>query len=336
MNATCFATESYTPILVKKPSPEYPISSLFNQSSGIVEVMYMVNDQGNTFDPLITTTTHPLLLENALKNISKIRYEEFPKEQKGQSFGIKDTIYFQYPKLITTKLLKPTKRQKKIQNLLNKDDSSAKRIRRELNRAVKNQDGYQLDSGGITGTGMALQQLLEFEFELRFGSKENQIRALENGAAFLGWVRQEFESLSDRETAVFTDIFSKLLVLYVQERKYSNALKSYNNLKAIGAETINFDPTIEKLTSFKNDKVTLQSNIVLNDLGDYIFTPLKPSVTISASTGTVDKITLRCERHYLIIDQSADISAFDLNPNWGECIIEINGHPDSQIKIIES
>jgi hypothetical protein len=345
-----FASDFYKPTLVKKVAPVVPRVPTFKESSGIVEVIYMIDGMGEVFEPAVIASTHPALNKSALNAIKKRRYQPFPQESSETVVSARKSIYFRERRSSYIHLPKLTKYQKRAKRMLGETPLKQKQIRRELDRALVSRPVYKVNSGGVIGIGMAVQQLLEFEFAEKFGSSENQINALERAAAFHDWALSDdaldkgvietddldISGLDDTQKSIFTTVFTSLFILYVKEERFADSLYAYEKLKSFSADTSQLTQTASQIIALKSDARSIQSSITVNDSGFSFFSPLKENLLIRNVPTGLKSLKLRCETHFEHIDQLDAKFTKKLAGKWGQCMIEFLGEQGVTVDLIES
>lgn len=325
------ADPSFSPMIKKDVKPLYPKSSLFGQSSGVVEVVHMVDDQGNVFNPIVFSSTHPLLEENAIKAVLKTQYEPFPQELNNKVARVWRSIYFEAPSILYSEAPVFNKKQKKIALLLSAKSPNQKRIRRSLDRALENLQLGNNSIEAIVGLGLVTQQLLEFDYERLFGSTDSQIKALERAAAYYYIVR-DAEEFEEAHRSIIGDALSKLFVLYLQRQRFGDALRAYDNLQELGLDTAYFDDAVERIGLFSSGAQSLRYEIEFDGDGMLVHTPIMPKVKFGNKEKDASSGEIFCDQHFEAFEGQTFL---ELDSGWGKCLLRLKGEPNSELTLTE-
>lgn len=338
--------ENFTPASIsntEKPRyPQDPKSENRETSldDGLVELVFMVDETGKTFAPLVLRASMEKFVAPALAAIDGFRYE--PAQRNGNpvmskaqhtlkfkvtaadlrsSRGTQSTFtglrdngvpdgYQSYYDKFTKELSRPKPSPEKAQRLLNQMVN------------LKHQSFYSL----------AYHSLARFRFAEKFLSANDQITALNDLIWFDPYVEEKHQILTNETNA---GIWSNLLKLQIESGRYAEALDSYAKLNTFDAKAATpFREYTDKIRLLQSSEHATQRAISLPEAGSQNVPLLKTSFMFADVKGTPTALKLRCAAKYAELEFVSD-AKYQVPQNWGNCDLEISGNPGTTALLLE-
>jgi periplasmic protein TonB len=87
---TVYTKVDVKPVPVRTPPPEYPYNLKREGISGVVAIMFVVDEAGAVIDPSVVKTSHPDFAEPAIAAVKKWKFK--PGQVGGNAVKVKVTI----------------------------------------------------------------------------------------------------------------------------------------------------------------------------------------------------------------------------------------------------
>jgi TonB family protein len=305
------------PHLLHRPNPYYPIGVEMNREEGWVQIEFMVDQNGRTFEPTVADSSGNRELEEvALKETRGLAFQ--PATDNGQpvesSKAMKFVFQIQGQTGARAEFIYNYK--KFMQAVRSSNESGARALLTNLTPVNLYEDAY---------FGLA-----QYEFAHSWGTDEEQLRGLRRAIA-----REKRSGYLPKD--VFDSAMLALLPLDVKVGDYMQALSDWEYISSNIHDKQALDywrPFVARIQTIQTSTATLRVHGHLSG-GDWYFTPFKRTLQFDVTSGHLTALKLRCGKHFEVFDFKPD-TKYRIEPRYGSCTIEAIGDADTQFDLIES
>lgn len=347
-NANSVTLDNFTPAtLGGEITPNYPKDKNADRGgdrstdSGLVNLTFMVDEQGKPFEIMITRSSNNRFNEEAIKALEAAEYKPATVGSNAVESRLSQEVEFVFSALDRQDSRGATSQAsiKRVKGLPDRYSSFYDKFNKEMQRsapdsekalalldkmdAIKHQNFYSL----------AYLSLARFRYAEKFGSAEDRINALNDLIRFDSRVTEKFQILKDdlKQT-----VYSGLLKLQIESSHFSEALNSYATFSAQdkGIEKLYAD-SIAKIESIRENKDALtQRKVTITDDGYTHLPLLKKSFLFDQLVGTIESLKLRCETRFTELNFQSD-GQYDIPAAWGMCDLQVIGTPGTTAFILQ-
>jgi len=316
------------PTPIEMVAPIYPRSAAQKGEEGWVILNFMVDTDGNTFEPSVAMSTGNRLLEEAaIIALGKSEWKPatlvpgdnaqgdpvtiegassyiFRFELDGNSRGARRSFANRYRKL--------------GQSFSEMDSETAKVQIQEIN-----------DFGALNNYEYALLALANFDYHRLFDPDEAQeLSFLINAVGVGPHVNIEVGYLPEER---LTPAKTYLFMLLVKAGKYQEALDVYYSLRGVWADTTRFDSTVEQIHKLAVDdsKYLIKGKTDRN--GEWRIVLLKTGFYINGLGNRISEIRLRCDKKFQFFQYKED-TTYQVPRSWGKCSVQILASADIEFE----
>ncbi len=330
---------------VKEVKPNYPKdryadSNETSVDDGLVEVLFMVNEQGEITAPTILRASMDKFIEPTLRALSTTKYK--PATANGEpvaSFMIKSYAF----KLSAVDLRSARGSTSSFANVrdqgvpdgyqsfydefteeLQKHDADKSMLSDRLDRMIelKHQSFYSL----------AYHALARFRFAEKFQGPVEKIAALKDLVWYDPKVQKKYRMLKDDLENV---VWSNLLKLQLETGQYADALATYDRVAKENPSLAEpFASYIEQITQLQQSDQFTQRVLTFDDSGVAVLPLLKRSFTFTEVAQDFSAMAVYCETKYAKLPFAKD-SQYGLPTSWGECVLKITAEPNSTANLLQ-
>ena len=303
--------------------------------SGVVELIYMVDEQGNSAEISVLRSSLKKFEAAAIESIQAYSYRPAMLGDKPVSSVITSTVVFK----LNRRSIAFDRWYLRGEGVKQDDEFSRlfKKLKKELTKTppdletldklfvlMSNLKSRSFDR--LVNTSFAKLKLAE-----KFDLEDQRIVALQE-LLWLGEV--EYEGKKNDPDAL-SSIRKSLLKLLIDGGRYSESLSLY-------AEASDSDQSIRKafgdyisqIETLKNDDSIVGRMIVILNSGKIGVPLLKRAFTLDKVSGRLDSIKLRCETNF--VNLTFKIGAeYRLPADWGACNMEIIGATSTTAMLYE-
>ena len=289
----------------------------------MVEVIFMIDKEGNTFEPMVDVSSKSVFEKPALLSVKNFRYE---------------------PATLNGNPIESVKRTRVLFLVKNQDDQVSKSFYKSYKSALKElkkEDSNKLKVQGKIKSMENSQHMSPYSYRHlnsvkhayaeKFDTKQAQIDAIYQLLLFEGH-SQDSKAILDNKTRV---IFRRNLVaLLIQTAQYGSAKDEYRTLKSIDpdANTIFKTPFKQINDIYKSDQ-PVQTQIHLNSQGYNSIRLFKNKFGFIEGSN-VSQLKLRCTKKFKILEYKPE-SEYNIPKSWGECYLQTIGKPDSSAQLYQ-
>jgi hypothetical protein len=338
--------EKFTPArIIQTESPRYPQdrraeSRESSLDDGLVELLFMVDEKGKPFAPVVMRASMEKFVEPALVAIEDFVYQPATLDGKPVSSVTSHTMKF---KITPADLRSSRGTQSTFSNLRDQGvpdgyQSYYNKFTKEMARSepseakaasllekmisLKHQSFY----------GLAYHSLARFRFSERFASSEASIIALRDLIWFDPFVEDGHHVLT---TETKSGIWTNLLKLQIESGQYAEALATYTELESFDAAAATpFNEYIDKINLLKSSEQATQRTLKIGARGATNIPLFKTAFMFGELSGKVNDISLRCSNRFTELDFIAE-SKYQVPASWGSCYLHLAGTAGSTVNLLE-
>ena len=309
---------------IKTVSASYPYGQARENSSGVVQLTYMVDKEGKPFEIMVADSSLPAFSKATIYAVRK--WEFSSATLKGVPVESKQRLRYKFQITQQKQGASPsfTKYYKRLMEELGEPEpnreAAAKLIKKMNKASIRNL--YALTYAGLAW----------FEYSKKFGTDADQIAALKDIVLFD--VEEEKEQRVLSVNATFT-VMDTLLKLLLNNNRYSEYLNYYEIFKPI-------DPKIDEMFSEVGDKVkelqigtqAFSQKLEIGERGFTHFDLFKRVFYFETKSGQITELKLRCDTNFAKFSHN-DKTDYQIPVSWGNCNIQVFGKPGSVTQLIQ-
>jgi TonB family protein len=309
---------------VEAPAPTYPFNQRIAQNSGMVDLRFMVDENGSVYETIIIESSHEAFEEEALIAIRNYDYEPATFNGKPVRSATTAQIFFDSKGAEDKVPVDFAKLHGDATRELGRKSPNAKNVARKIKKLEK--------FNKFSPYTYTYINLLKFRYAKTFGDVQGQIIAakqvlqFENLSGSQGpYVKPDIRSLIKRE----------LFGLYVNSRRYSEALDVYKELTELDAAAeADFGGVVAQLHTAKRAKNPVSVMMTVEPRGHTSLTLFKQAFSIGEVSGKLSALNLRCDRNFSSL--AFDLASEYIVPEiWGQCYLQVIGEPATTFKLTQ-
>lgn len=306
--------------LERKP-PVYPKEGLYDSREAWVLLYFVVNEEGsvsdiNVFDSLGGTTFERTAM-NALRE-----YKYVPATQDGVPISSSRVLKFNFefePHAKGASFGFRSEQRRFQKHVTEKSRESADKSLQELRRKAKNL--YEF----------AWLAFAEFTYHREWGTKTDQLKALEHAVAYEHTARYLPEE-------AFVSALASQIVLQVQLSYFQGALTSYRRFVNLQAPKSQFESALatymERVQEIKDKRTPFAKTDQFDKLGRWSYRLLWNTFTIEPAEKPTSDLMLRCDKKSVAFPYEPDIR-YEIPDSAGDCALFLEGSPNTEITLYQ-
>ena len=308
----------------KGVSANYPYGQARENSSGVVQLIIMIDKDGKPFEIMVAESSLPAFSNAAVYAVRK--WEFSSATLNGKPVESKQRLRYKFQISQQKQGASPsfTKYYKRLMKELGESEPNLE----AATKHIKNMDKASIKNlYALTYAGLAW-----FEYSKRFGTVADQIAALKDIVLFDVEEEKEQRVLSD--TATFT-IMDTLLKLLLNNNRYSEFLNYYNVFKPIDPQINNiFSETVDKVKELQTGTKAFAQDIEIGARGFTSLDLFKRVFYFETKTGQISELKLRCDTKFAKFSHDDKID-YQIPASWGNCNVQVFGEPGSEAQLIQ-
>lgn len=309
---------------IKTVSADYPYGQARENSSGVVQLIFMVDKEGKPFEIMIANSSLPAFSNAAIYAVRK--WEFSTATLKGEPVESKQRLRYKFQITQQKQGASPsfTKYYRRLMEELRESEPNrevATKYIKKMNKAsIRNL--YALTYAGLAW----------FEYSKKFGTDADQISALKDIVLFDVEEEKEQRVLSDNATFTVMDTLLKLLL---NNNRYSEYLNYYEIFKPMDPK-INetFSGTVDKVKKLQTGTQAFSQKLEIGELGFTHLDLFKRIFYFETKLGKITELKLRCDTNYAKFTHN-DKTDYQIPASWGNCNVQVIGEPGSEAQLIQ-
>jgi len=317
-----FEKQSALPIY--RAPPVYPRTELKRLNSGIVDLTFMIDENGRTFEPMVTWSSRWQFERAAIKAVLAYIYE--PAMLNGEAISSRNQIRILFDVEGNDSSMSGLfyRQFKLLNDALESDSADKKNISKRIARLKKIRQKTLMSS--------ALVAALDYRYSLLFASVERQNLAL-----------QEIENYSGERNAVKVlgkkysqNIFDKTIELWLADQDYGSILRKYKVAQNGGSEEFinRFSTAYEKIIFHLDDERFLTLKRTIGRRGYTSVELFQNHFSIYSELGEIQNFKLRCERGFLSLTYIKG-KRYEVPKHLGQCNLQVVGDNDTKLELMQ-
>ena len=309
------------PKAIDSRPPKYPPAAQRRGGEGWVYVHMSIDETGKPYDLEVADSVGHRAFEGAALTALK-RWKFDPARLDGVAVhsgtSRKVIFYMEAP----SKGASPPfiNRFDRVQELI-KDGDKAKAYELISKMRPDTQNLYEYSWLGIA----------EFNYFKKWGSKAEQLRALEEAIAY------ESSSKFLPEELYLSAMLNKFMLEY-ELNYFRSALYTYEDLIALDTMDSNWNQQItkfvERIKEIQRDKTAFSLVDTVDANGYWSYSLLWNRFALKSEAGTVRHLRVRCDRRTIGLDYEEDL-VYTIQGDPNACFVSFRGEPGDNVKIIQ-
>lgn len=304
---------------------DYPWNILENGLEGWVLINFMVDGNGEPFEPIVTASVGSNWFEReALTALMKSDFE---------------------PALLNGEPIEGSRFQKYIFRMATPANGARRPFIRMYDEFSRLMAGEEINE--------ARQQLSEINsrdvenlYEASFTDFANYLMAKfdEDAHSQLNYLQAalSFES-QDREMSVsyfpaelIPAVRLELLMLLIENNRFAESFRAFNLIADTGnTELVNaLRPTMGQIRAILTDDSSYGVYGQISDSAYWFINVYKPSFYFEDVVGKIDEINLACETKHIILAYEED-AQYTIPESWGRCSMRLLGEPETEFILVQ-
>ncbi|MDH7943363.1 TonB family protein [Pseudohongiella sp. SYSU M77423] len=312
---------------VRRPVLWHPPSQVYGDDEAFVLVHFMVDSEGYVIEPSVYRSTgHPDFQKEALKAVASSRWKPLERD------GVPTLTAAFFLARFVDRHEEPSvnfafrrRYDAVIAAIAENDQQSAKKLFDEL-------EAYSIS----TNFEHILLNLTRFSYFRKYGGDELQLMQYLDAALFFESSFRSRRTIEIGAESMPADVVAlalrNLFMLQVNNRRYVEALRTYEFMQEAGQNVDEYDQVAERIRAVRQDESAYIINDVIPDSGSWHILVAKPGFFVQSANSDISELTLRClhNSQTFAFEEGAE---YRIPPSWGSCSLEIKGSPGSQIQL---
>lgn len=320
------AIQTFTvPHSINLVEPRYPVSQITSGGEGLVLVNFMVDTDGQAFDPVIVESTGDEVFHQAA--INALLDSEFePAKLEGEPIVGSHSLLVRFE--LETDAPGATNEfasaYRYFQRALREEEPEREKIETAFSRLEQ--------FGARNHYEHAYLNLARYSYAQLYGTDLEQIRHLRR-ALSLSTSPRDPVYLDDE---IIWELRRALFPLQVENNYFAEALETHELMVESGDEAgaASFQPVVDAVNALRQDDTEYFVPLTLDDAGSTSLQLFKSSFALIDGEGDLNEIKLRCEREYVAFQVERDV-AYSLPDDAGDCSIEIIGDAGADFFLLQ-
>ena len=309
---------------IKRSPPKYPPQELKSGNVGMVDIFFMIDKEGATYEPVIETSSKPSFETPALSALKNYKYK--PATLNGEPIESSQSVRIVF--LVQNQDDKVSqhfnKHYKSAVNELNKDKPNQDKVKRKI-KSMENSDHLSSYSYRHLNT-------VKYSYAEKFDSKQSQINAIYQLLLFESRTKTDKGALKkDQRISARRSLVS----LLIQTSRFGDAIREYRTLNKIDpeAESI-FKDALQQINQIRTDDSLIKTQLYLNENGYNLGYLFKNTFGFLEGSENVTQLKLRCDKKFKILDYKPE-SEYKIPKSWGKCSLQTIGVPGSNVALYQ-
>ena len=307
----------------QKVLPKYPYTQLNSGEEGWVVVNFMVDEDGNTFEPMVLDSMGTAGFEKqALRALKDTKFT--PATLSGKP--VTSSHMFRYSFMIENH---PHAASQAFVHRYRLFISHLEKGNQEETAKFLS----QLESWGAKSLyEEAFLNLAKFNYARRYDSPESQLKYLTRALYFDD--ESTFETFLPKKSA--RELWPLLFVLQVKNNRFAEALETFKVIQKIGN-----NKAVQKLASAKKQIESLQKDNTrykiagkTDEYGYWSITLYKDEFYLDKVSSTINEIKLRCEKKFVFFKYTANMK-YKVPDEYGECSMAVTGDANTTFELVQ-
>ncbi len=311
---------------VERTAPSYPRRELNAGNQGWVQLSFVVTEDGEVIDPVVTDSSGGHRFEReAIRTIKQWEFE--PATWDGEpvqqckndhmiTFRIEGARAFVTPRFY--------RRYREANDALDAGDIA------EAEREIA-----ALSELAMSTYERARHSLLQARVAEMYGDADSQLIHLRRVVASNGfWI----------DEGLYPQLLYLVVALEIQTGRHSAALRSWERLSALDTDSLDLAPLAAAIDNINahvaGPEMMFTQATLARDEGcedcnaDWLYDPLRRQIAFADIDGDIENLEIRCDWQR-IVDDVADNKTWQIPESWGECRILVTGEPGTTFKLVE-
>lgn len=304
---------------IKRPPPQYPESELQSSNTGYVELMFMIDEKGKTFEPAIIRSSGPAFEVEALKSVARYKFD--PATLNGVPVSSRDSIRIKF-------IVQNQKNRvhqsfgiayKKALKELNKPNPKVKKILKQISRME--------NSSYLSPYAHVNLNLIKYLYSSSFATKQEQIEAINQ---ILLFESRDIDDLIVLQKQQRIELEQALVSLYMQTQDYGLAVNQYNALLKIHPQASKiFGAAIKQINQqICSAERPLLQPVKVSERGNTLTYIQKSTFGLINVVGELEEFKVRCDRTFANFKYRQDVE-YKIPKGVQGCYLEIVGMPQT-------
>ena len=307
---------------IYRAPPVYPRSQAQKRNAGSVELVFMVDEKGRTYAPMVVTSTSKRFEKVALRAVRGYRYEAVHNQKGMHPFRAGIKVAFEMERADSSAVASFNKYYEAARTLLQEQPLDQPKIRAQLNNLVFDKN--------ITLQMVGFRNYLEYEYAFHFGTEVEQLEAL--GQA-MGNIRQygvESKAIDELSEKLWRNKFELLMSM----KRYGDALNMYIGKSSRSKVRLDSPKSEKELNQALLDESRIEMQIEVGKRGyaqHYLF---KKLFWFEDVVGKFTNIKLRCDRAF-IEHEFKEHKKIVIPDDVGTCHLQLFGKAGAIAKLVQ-
>lgn len=303
--------------------PVFPASAAMSGEEGWVILNFMVDEQGQAFEPMVIDMIgDDQFVKAALKALEDSKF--VPASLSGNPITGSKTVRYTF-------VLDQQKRGARAAFV-----SRYRRFTRSIDADDQDETRAELEAleeGGARSLYEdAFLNLARYNYAVKYGSSEEQMTYLERALYF----NEEGAYETYLPEADARTLWPQLFVLQARNGRFAEALATYEIIAAIGADEAHASlaDAVAELREMAVNDAAYAVTARTDRNGSFSIDLFKDEFYLDDAESNIDQIKLRCDQRYVFFEFEAD-TKYKVPPQFGQCQLEVLGEADTGFKLVQ-
>lgn len=305
-------------------APTFPGGPSQTGDEGWVIVNFMIDEAGRPFEPMVVDAMGDSeFVDAALEALDASTFA--PATLSGTPIVSSKTMRYVFVLDGAGNGARPdfVAKYRRFTRSVDADDQDGART--ELDRLV--------DGGARSLYEDAFLNLAKFYYATRYGTPEEQMSHL--GRALFFKRDGDFETYLPKEQTFA--LWPQLFVLQVRNKRFAEALATYEIIDAIGADeaAAPLADAVKQLRALASDDSAYSIPARTDENGSFGIRLFKDEFYLDGVESNIDEIKLRCAQRYVFFEFEAG-TKYRVPPGFGQCELEVLGDAGTGFELVQT
>lgn len=303
--------------------PIFPVSASMKGEEGWVIVNFMIDEQGQAFEPMVVDSMgDDRFIDAAVRALADSAFE--PARLSGSRIASSGT--FRYTFML----------EGREEGARPGFVSRFRRFTRSVGAGEREEAQAELEALEEAGARSlyedAFLNVARYFYAIQYGSPADQMTYLAR-ALYVHDEKTHETYLPKEDALVF---WPQLFVLQAQNRHFVEALDTYEILVAIGADeaAASLADTVAQLRQIAVDDTSYSVAARTDRAGSWHIGLLKDEFYLDSIESSIDEIKLRCEQRYVFFEFEPGVT-YRIPSEFGQCELQVLGDADAGFELVQ-
>lgn len=304
-------------------TPTFPPRAAMRGEEGWVILDFMIDEEGRAFEPMVVDAIgDDQFVDAALTALDDSTFA--PASISGNPITSSKTVRYVFVLEGHENGARPAfvSRFRRFTQFINDDDQEMARA--ELQKLE--------EDGAHSLYEDAFLNLARYYYAVKYGSSVDQMTYLERALFFDD--ADSYETYLPAAEAL--KLWPQLFVLQAQNRRFAEALDTYEIISRVGADDAKtaLADAVAQFSELATDDTSYTVTASTDSNGSWNIGLFKDEFYLTNLEANINEIKLRCDQRYVFFEFEAE-TQYKVPPQFGQCELEVLGDADAGFELVQ-